>query len=706
MDASRARVVGACSSCRRSKVKCEHDGTAPCKRCKNGGYECAFKPREIGSAFLQDEWRVKTDETLTKLVTAINALVQQEDAGPPTRKRRTMDDAWGSEVTDRHTMTGTRGASSVSSVTATRVQAMAGPGSSYSLLAQRFSGNLAQSPSSNPYHYTATSFSNPEPYPGSTLRRSAPVPGMNLAINNASNGTIHAATSLNGASAMPQVSADGFSSTEANHAVRAGQRATGSLPLPSSPTKLNAFSGSPLPKPALLARSSRYRYPDPSLGSNDPRLDAIRLGLLSAHEARSLFSLYAKTVEPFGLGFPDFPASSDLTPVLLSAITCVAALHSPSTDLRVRHLRLRTDVLDRTISFAPLSAEDEFNPESGIGTEEVVGACVWSSYEGSDEGWKVARAARWWSEKYSYESGPHAGLTVGEMVAILPPVRHVNMQDRVRVWLTAFMTELHQCEIHDKEPIMELVDPTQYGQALGEGSNSRQMTKQDTGLVLFSRIAFLLTHARLYVRKPEELVKLTREVTASWCAARALLATERDQKDVYDHTIDLHHALAKASILIRACRTYEDYCAKAKAHDDVDSATGALVHCANICQSACMDSIRLLLTPRAGFMGNLAALPSIYHYWIDGCLVFLLRLCMPDNLHCQLGLLVEGQLDDILRTVGTFTQQYTAELSACSASIVVEEQQESEPRYETIKHPATDAALAIVDMLASVQATA
>uniref|UniRef100_V5EBB1 Uncharacterized protein n=1 Tax=Kalmanozyma brasiliensis (strain GHG001) TaxID=1365824 RepID=V5EBB1_KALBG len=149
------------------------------------------------------------------------------------------------------------------------------------------------------------------------------------------------------------------------------------------------------------------------------------------HEARCLLSLYAKTIEPFGFGLPDFPASAELTPVILSAIACVASLHSPSSDLRARQLQLRADILDRTLPYAPTTAEDDFNPESGIGTEEVVGACIWSAYDGSEDAWKVARAARWWSEKYSYETGPHAGLTVGEMVAILPPVRHVSIHDRI-----------------------------------------------------------------------------------------------------------------------------------------------------------------------------------------------------------------------------------------------------------------------------------
>ncbi|EST07681.2 hypothetical protein PSEUBRA_002776 [Kalmanozyma brasiliensis GHG001] len=423
------------------------------------------------------------------------------------------------------------------------------------------------------------------------------------------------------------------------------------------------------------------------------------------HEARCLLSLYAKTIEPFGFGLPDFPASAELTPVILSAIACVASLHSPSSDLRARQLQLRADILDRTLPYAPTTAEDDFNPESGIGTEEVVGACIWSAYDGSEDAWKVARAARWWSEKYSYETGPHAGLTVGEMVAILPPVRHVSIHDRVRVWLTAFLAELHQCEIHDKVPIMQVVDPAQYSQALMAESSSGSMTKQDAVLVFYARVAFLIARARLECRNPEELVQMTRDLTASWCTTRALLATNPDRRDTYDHTLDLHYTLAKAHVLSRACRIYEERSAAMTAQDDVGMTTAAYVSRSQACQTACLDSLQLLLNPNAGFVGSLAALPSIYLFWIARCAVFLLELCRIDSLHHRLGLLVQGQSDDIVHTVGRFMQQYLTDLAACDTQITLPGQGDSEPVCEVMRHPAMEAALAVTDLLASVQAT-
>lgn len=675
-DAGRNKVVGACSSCRRSKVRCEHDGTAPCKRCKNGGYECAFKPREMGSAFLHDEWRVRTDETLTKLVSAINALVQQESSSS-WRKRKAADDGWRDE-------------SAIASPAAGPLHARAAGPTHAMTLNESMLGYRVQ-----PHLANLSTSATPMDHGGITAsRRPSAVYGLNPLAH------------------RPGAILSGTDAIVGRDAAKGSPRAQNSLALPHfalcSPAPTTAAR-----KTALLSRHSRYRYPDASLGSNDPRLDAVRLGIISSHEARSLFSLYAKRIEPFAFGFPDFPASSELTPVLLSAIATVASRHSHA-DLRERQLRLRADVLDRTLPYAPTTAEDEFNPESGIGTEEVVGACIWSAYDASPDAWRVARAARWWSEKYSYESGPHAGLTVGEMVAILPPVRPVNMQDRVRVWLAAFLAELHQCEIHDRQPIMQLVDPSQYGQALTSdlhASSTRStspgglgMTKQDAALVFYCRVAFLITKSR-GVGDAEELLKLSREITGCWYEARAKLATDPDRKDECDHTIDLHHALAKARTLVMACRAYETRCTGAATPEQASAATASPISCAQQCQSACMDVLRLLVAPRAGLVGSLAVLPLIYHHWITGCLVFLLQLCEPDGQFYRLGLLAAGQLEDVLRTVDGFVQQYVGELAQCTSSVPIEGQDEQHA-HESVHHPALEPALAIAELLAGVRATA
>ncbi|SPC66988.1 uncharacterized protein UHOD_02562 [Ustilago sp. UG-2017b] len=685
------KVIGACSSCRRSKVKCEHDGTAPCKRCKNGGYECTFKPREMGSALLQGEWRIQTDETLSRLVGAIDALVQhQQEAGEEDsgmgRKRKAkveIDDG-----ASRYAQASSRNAmDSVKDITGTVGGYPASVGSHH----------LPSTSTSRYQPATGSTAMTPqlEAYLRSTSRRPSLAFGMDQAgpiLNDPHTTHLQSSAAALDPFTLPPQAESSTRSVDSSNPIRAALKVRGSLPLPSIATIANNYL--PLGSPLAL-RPSQYRFPGPTLGSADPRLDAIRLGLLPSHTARSLFSSYAKHIEPFSFCFPDFPSTSNLTPVLLSSIITVSSLLSTSHQLRSLHLRLRTDFLDRTQPYAPLSPSDEFNPESGIGTEEVIGACIFSTYYPSPHGRQTARAARWWSEKYSYESGPHAGLTVGEMVAILPPVRNVNTQDRVRVWLSAFIAELHQCEIHGREAIMEAVSPCSYAQSLQLDANGVAGTKQDACLVFYARIAYLVAKAReTSGGGAEGLLELTRQVTKSWCETRALLGTEVERgRDTYDNTLDLHYTLAKASIYIRAHN--------ALSSEGAGEAAAEVVTCSQACKSACLDSIGLLMREKAGFLGNLAALPAIYHYWIVGCVIFLLQLCSPERMFYRLGLVLNGEIDEVLWLVGLFMEQYVSELDGYSTRIVVEEGEEE----EVMKHPAMEAALAVGEMLASVQAT-
>ncbi|KAI3477039.1 hypothetical protein L1887_61336 [Cichorium endivia] len=375
----------------------------------------------------------------------------------------------------------------------------------------------------------------------------------------------------------------------------------------------NGRNSSPAPtsaarKTALLSRHSRYRYPDAVLGSNDPRLDAVRLGILSSHEARSHFSLYAKRIEPFAFGFPDFPASSELTPVLLSAIATVASRHSHA-DLRERQLRLRADVLDRTLPYAPTTAEDEFNPESGD-RYGGGGGCVYL---------ECLRCLARCVEGGESRAGGGAKSTATSQF------NSINFAWRLGYDETRCGTRL----------LLPRRIPHHQVKGCGGCRRAAQAQSRDYGL--------------LSVRD------------------RAALELRRQNRQVRQQP-----------------RTYR-------------------VH--SSARARAMDVLRLLVTPRAGLVGSLAVLPLIYHHWITGCLVFLLQLCEPDRQFYRLGLLAEGQLEDMLRTVDGFVQQYVGELAQCTSSIPIEVQDEQHA-HESVHHPALESALAIAELLAGVRATA
>ncbi|PWZ00530.1 hypothetical protein BCV70DRAFT_160571 [Testicularia cyperi] len=663
------KALGACSSCRRSKVKCEHDGTAPCKRCKNGGYECTFKPRDNGN-FASDEWRIKTDETLGKLVAAINTL-SPHPLAPPHATRSTPSSSW-------------QRAPSRQARPAEHWDLGPSPSNFSTMLGQVSSSRRASLSAfgHQPAHVMAgTQIPHSDPY----AKQSNHTAGSMMPLPNN--------TSTTGLTGLLEGPHSTTPSSAANP-LASMIRSRGTLPLPRIRIGLS-LAAHQRNLGTLSSRKSQFRHPDEHLGKEDPRLDAIRVGLISTNEARSLFALFAKRFEPIGLGFPDFPATADLTHFLLSAIVSTASLHASSHALKSKHLRLRTDFLERTSPYFPSSFEDEFNIESGIGTEEVIGACIWASYEGSDDAWKVARAARWWSEKCSYERGPQAGLTVGEMVAILPPLRHVSMLDRVRIWLSAYLTELHQCVIHDRDPITDLSDPEQYGSILlaeptrqskeDPGQTGLRITKQDVALVFYAKAAHVVMELRGEANRTKQRVLLDR-LAACYFSSKMRIGTSADQSEMVDHTLNLHYQLSRAYMLITIVTRQQ----AAMANRAADDAQAAWCGDVDRCRTACLDALHQLLGARSGFVGNLATLPSICHFWIAACVSFLLQICSPA---------------EILQSASAFIGRYTQELIECNTPILVDEEDPEGP-FETIKHHAFDTAISLSDLLASVEATA
>ncbi len=268
---------------------------------------------------MQDEWRVKTDETLSKLVSAINALVQHETASAPVRKRKAVAEGAGEDVA-RYTTAASRFSGMSASMTPSGSQR------SFSMSRvqnQHDIGNGNRLPISIQGfapHLDIASLS-------STRRPSSTVGAVSLGT-----GTTHMLSDLTSFSMAENVSQP-LTTVDMNNPIRAALRARGSLPLPRLIKSTNIANRHMASETALVTVRVAIAIPSPRSGSSDPRLDAIRLGLLTSHEARSLFSLYARNFEPFGFGFPDFPASSDLTPVLLSSIAYVSSLHTPRADI-------------------------------------------------------------------------------------------------------------------------------------------------------------------------------------------------------------------------------------------------------------------------------------------------------------------------------------------------------------------------------------
>ncbi|EPQ25748.1 uncharacterized protein PFL1_06615 [Pseudozyma flocculosa PF-1] len=424
---------------------------------------------------------------------------------------------------------------------------------------------------------------------------------------------------------------------------------------------------------SVPGRQSLYRYPSPRLGMDDPRLNAIRLGLVSIHEARHLFAVYAKGVQPFNFGFPEFPASSHMTPVLISAVASVASLFSPTAQLRSRFLALRDDVFERTSAHFPIDSDDPFNVETGIGTEEIVGAAIVASYDASHQGWQLARAARWWSARCSYDRPDADNLTVGEMVAILPPLRNISRLDRERVRLSAFVVEVFQCVMHGQELIGPfrsdaegdttfLLHP-QCDEAPYTASVRPEITKADVRLAYHAQVADVMLRKKRAL-SPADVRNLSDDLLRHHLLCQRRLGRDEDAATRSCAALLFH--LARVYI----CSQVRDLPAPDGTPEEELDHECEIEALAELCNISTAAALSLLCDPRGGLLGNLAKLPAVYHFLISHSLGHYLQELQDrrdsegGSVGAQVGPSAQpcAQSDDLLRSMRWFVHQYAAEL--------------------------------------------
>ncbi|SPO40557.1 uncharacterized protein PSFLO_06039 [Pseudozyma flocculosa] len=350
---------------------------------------------------------------------------------------------------------------------------------------------------------------------------------------------------------------------------------------------------------------------------DDPRLNAIRLGLVSIHEARHLFAVYAKGVQPFNFGFPEFPASSHMTPVLISAVASVASLFSPTAQLRSRFLALRDDVFERTSAHFPIDSDDPFNVETGIGTEEIVGAAIVASYDASHQGWQLARAARWWSARCSYDRPDADNLTVGEMC--------------------------------DEAPYTASVRP--------------EITKADVRLAYHAQVADVMLRKKRAL-SPADVRNLSDDLLRHHLLCQRRLGRDEDAATRSCAALLFH--LARVYI----CSQVRDLPAPDGTPEEELDHECEIEALAELCNISTAAALSLLCDPRGGLLGNLAKLPAVYHFLISHSLGHYLQELQDrrdsegGSVGAQVGPSAQpcAQSDDLLRSMRWFVHQYAAEL--------------------------------------------
>ncbi|KAK4684348.1 hypothetical protein P7C73_g5834, partial [Tremellales sp. Uapishka_1] len=234
-------------------------------------------------------------------------------------------------------------------------------------------------------------------------------------------------------------------------------------------------------------------YP-PQLGVDDPRKSIIKNGIISNAHAFDMVTYFHANVTPFLFGyelafgkFPYHPQGpTAITPFILSVMCLVAservkAFHPYRSVIgdAVTHY-LKHSPAD---SFAkPGDDDDELDPETGIGPEEIVATCILAMFmdERKEARTIAGSAIKWATGWIKYQGMNDSVQSLGEIVGTLPEVWKAGEKDMARIWLLSYSPG---------DGVKEIRDPTVYCHFL---------IPSQTGVFKYSVADVLLTfHARL-----------------------------------------------------------------------------------------------------------------------------------------------------------------------------------------------------------------
>lgn len=470
----------ACVQCRRSKVKCVHEGGPPCRRCTDTKQECKFRLRAD-----DETWRERTDETLNKLSVALDTLISRGVPTVPPPPPQTH--------TNMRPILPTRNASAPGIYTqhhpfspnghpplpSSLGHALPSP---HHLPMNRYPIHglpPLHSPHSEPLH----EFQSPaNDFNGS---HDAFSPGYNRRFIHKKRES--STFDIDGLDAIHHASPQTPSQTG-----RARHNSAQLMPPPLPPIHLNPDQTLPSPvlshfmstdKPLhihglsnrprwMMGMTTSYAKATPTIGASDPRFSVIRMGLIPMDRAKALFIFFAEKLQPHSFGFPTYPASEIMTPVIIAAILTVSTLFEISS--RSFHDSLRKTFFSDYVKLdQDVWLDTPLDPELGIGVEEITGGCIASAWLGGETGWKTARITRWWAVGYlrHFEIATERNVTMGEHFAILPPFRQIDYVDKLRIFLAAYVAEAQQSFILDRPTLIPDASPTAYVDALRNAFN-------------------------------------------------------------------------------------------------------------------------------------------------------------------------------------------------------------------------------------------
>ncbi|EPQ29557.1 uncharacterized protein PFL1_02776 [Pseudozyma flocculosa PF-1] len=465
----------ACVLCRRSKVKCIHEGGPPCKRCQDTKSECKFRLRAD-----DEDWRERTDDTIHRLEGNVDFLMQHHHQregsssgatpGLPGPSHSRMD-AFHASTSSPRSPRGIGKQSPFFEGPASNAyhpypppqqRGQGTPGSTASLVSPRYPSNGERSNSfvgqpdrnigGNGVQSSATRYLDFDGASGLLSQKEAPMRGLQGQPR---------VTGPSSSSIRPGPDGQGqLSNSEADQT-----RPSGIIALAQEPVNYGAdLRQTPAEQYLSIAATSPYARPSRYIGREDPRLTVISMGLVDMEIARHLFMFFARHLQPHSFGFPSYPAGESMTPLIIASILMVSAMHEPST----RHLHDRF----RHEAFAALNVDQEIcrdsalDPELGIGVEEITGACLAACWLGGRTAFKIARIARWWAVAYLKHFEVRSAQTLGEWMTILPPFRQIDLVEKLRIWLMSYIAEAQQAVMQDVPSLIPDSNPAQYCEGL------------------------------------------------------------------------------------------------------------------------------------------------------------------------------------------------------------------------------------------------
>lgn len=392
-----------------------------------------------------------------------------------------------------------------------------------------------------------------------------------------------------------------------------------------------------------------------------------------------------------------------MTPLIIAAITTVASLHEPTC--RQHHGLLKADVL-AAIPNHDIVEGRPLDPELGIGVEEITAACIASTWLGGEEGFTLARLARWWTLEYlrHYDlntPGPsgNRALTLGEALTILPPYRNIDHSVKLRLWLESYIVDAQQCFMRGREPMAAGQSVSQYCESLrssyssrssssggsGPGNGPVRLSQPDRQLVGHAAILEILTEARRAEERfeyneansnghltggaHEDVIR--ERLTQILCHMEAAdqwkerCREDEDMSAATPSSMDLTfiYALTRAYIgsgALSLPSTYVGTSPGGTVMGHHSSCTSSQVSVVSWAKEAALAALELACEKKGrGFGDRMVAMPTWYHFLLSHVVGFLLQLIQR-----KYRFLLAREARTILSTVETFVQLYIFEINS------------------------------------------